>query len=297
MKKILLTGVTSFLGSNLAKNFLATGYEVVALKKTTSPIDRIKSIYENLTLVDSDELEINELFARHPNISAIIHTATSYGRNNESLSEIYRINTVIPLRLLEAGALAGVEIFINSDTTLNSFLNIYSLTKNQFLQWGKYFSSHQKIKFINMRLEQFYGYGESSDKLATYILQSCMANKPELRLTFGEQCRDFIYIDDVIAAYQLVLEGAQNFNIHFREFEVGSGKPISIKEFVNLAHSLTKSNTHLLFGAIPYRQDELMFSQANIEPLMKLGWACKVGLNDGLKLMMNQILSKSGFAP
>jgi CDP-paratose synthetase len=293
LKKILLTGATSFLGSSLANKLLSIGYEVVALKKTTSLMDRIETISENLTLVNIDELEIKDIFVKHANISAIIHTATSYGRHGESLDEIRRINTEIPLQLLEAGTLAGVEVFINSDTTLNSLLNIYSLTKNQFVQWGRYFSSNQNIKFINMRLEQFYGHGESPDKFVTYILQSCMANKPELRLTSGEQSRDFIYIDDVIAAYQLVLEEAQNFNTQFTQFEVGFGSAISIKEVVKLAHSLTKSNTQLLFGAIPYRRDELMFSQANIAPLMQLGWACKVGLNDGLRLMINKISSKN----
>jgi CDP-paratose synthetase len=291
-KKILLTGVTGFLGSHLAKALLFAGHEVVALKRRTSSLRRIESIADDLALVDVDGLDFDALFTQHNKIDAIIHTATAYGRNNETVSEIFDANTVFPLQLLDAGSRAGVKVFINTDTILDQYLNLYSLSKNQLLQWGKFFSIHNKLKFINLRLEHFYGPADDASKFTTYVINNCMANTPELKLTLGEQKRDFIYIDDVVSAYLLVLEKATDFDASFIEFDVGSGQSISIRSFVETVHRLTASHTHLSFGAMPYRRGEVMHSEADISGLSALDWQCQYDVVAGLKIVIEQERTK-----
>lgn len=282
-KKILLTGVTGFLGSHLAKALVSAGNEVVALKRKTSSLRRIESVAADLVLVDVDGLDFDALFTQHNNIDAIIHTATAYGRRNETLREIYTANTAFPLQLLDAGSRAGVKLFINTDTILDKYLNIYSLSKNQLLQWGKFFSIHHNIKFTNLRLEHFYGPTDDATKFTTHVIHNCMANTPELKLTLGEQERDFIYIDDVVSSYILVLEKAADFDQSFIELDVGSGKSISIRAFVEAVHSLTESKTKLIFGAVPYRLGEVMHSEADISGLRALGWQCQYDVATGLQ--------------
>jgi hypothetical protein len=41
---------------------------------------------------------------------------------------------------------------------------------------------------------------------------------------------------------------------------------------VETVHELTNSQTQLNFGVLPYRESEIMYSQANIQPLNKIGW-------------------------
>jgi len=287
-KKILLTGVTGFLGSHLAKNLLASGYEVVALKRKSSSLHRIASVASNIAFIDTDELDYEHLFRDCGKVDTIIHTATCYGRNDESVSEIFSANTEFPLRLLDAGNRAGVEVFLNTDTILDKYLNLYSLSKNQLLQWGKFFSIHEKIRFGNIRLEHFYGPGDDSTKFSTYVINSCMENVPELRLTKGEQKRDFIYIDDVVSAYMVLLEKMDSLEKSFAEFDVGSGKSVPIRTFVEKVHRLADSRTHLAFGALPYREGEVMHSEADISGLNALGWSCRYDLETGLKHVIEQ---------
>lgn len=287
MKRILLTGGTGFLGSHLAKAMVDRGYEVVALKRKSSSTKRINSIALNIELVDVDDLDLKKLFNNAKDIDAIIHTATCYGRNSESISEIFSANTVFPLQLLDAGSQAGVKIFINTDTILDKYLNLYSLSKNQLLQWGKFFSLHNEIKFINLRLEHFYGPGDDATKFTAFVINNCLRNTPELKLTLGEQKRDFIYINDVVAAYLLVLEKATDFNKSFIEFDVGSGRSVSIRHFAEIVHSLADSYTHLAFGAIPYREGEVMQSAADISGLTALGWQCQYDVAAGLKAVID----------
>ena len=291
-KKILLTGVTGFLGSHLAKALLTAGHEVIALKRRASSLRRIESIANELALVDVDGLDFDALFVQHGNIDAIVHTATAYGRKQESVIEIFAANTAFPLKLLEASSRAGVKVFVNTDTILDPYLNLYALSKNQLLQWGKFFSLHNKLTFINLRLEHFYGPNDDASKFTTFVIHSCMANKPELKLTLGEQKRDFIYITDLVNAYLMILQKAADFDDAFNEFDVGSGQSISIRSFVETVHRLTASKTHLLFGAVPYRQGEVMHSEAVISGLSALGWQSQYDLVAGLKKVIDEEGSK-----
>ena len=281
-KKILITGITGFLGSHIAKALLIKGYQVIALKRSGSPLLRIETILNDVILYDVDELDFEAIFRKHPKIDTVIHTATCYGRNGETINQIFDANTVFPLRLLEAASQAEVETFINTDTILDKYLNLYALSKNQFLEWGRFFSMHNRIHFSNMRLEHFYGSGDDDSKFTSFVIKGCYENIHELKLTLGEQKRDFIYIDDVVAAYILLVEKIWQISDRYTEFDIGSGDAISIRDFVECVHRVTESHTKLMFGALPYREGEVMLSQANVEPLRKLGWVCRTSLEQGL---------------
>jgi nucleoside-diphosphate-sugar epimerase len=287
-KRILLTGITGFLGSHLAKELVKNGYKVIALKRKSSSLARIKSIIRNVILYDIDELDFEMLFKKHGEIDAVIHTATSYGRNGESIGQIFEANTIFPMRLLEVASKAGVGLFINTDTILDKYLNIYSLSKNQFLQWGRFFSMLNRIHFSNLRLEHIYGPGDDDSKFTTFVIKSCIENVPTLELTLGEQKRDFIYIDDAISVYMLLVEKLEQLSERYVEFDVGSGSSIPIRDFVENVHRLTQSDTKLMFGALPYRYGEVMESHAKVESLRKLGWTCKTTLEQGLMKVIEE---------
>jgi nucleoside-diphosphate-sugar epimerase len=101
-------------------------------------------------------------------------------------------------------------------------------------------------------------------------------------LTPGLQKRDFIYIDDVVSAYLVLLEKAQQMKDAYMEFDVGSGQAVSIREFVETVHQLTNSRTKLRFGAVEYRKNETMESNANTAALRALGWQSATDLETGL---------------
>lgn len=284
-KIILLTGITGFLGSNIALALVENGYHIIGLKRKSSSINRIGSIINYVDLYDIDDIDFCDIFKKYDKIESIIHTATAYGRNNETPYEIFEANTGFPLKLLDAASVAGVSKFINTDTILDKYLNLYSLSKNHLLEWGKFYSMKNKIEFINMRLEHFYGPGDDDTKFTSYVINNCLSNSSKpLNLTLGEQKRDFIYIDDVVSAYLILLCRKMVSDDWFSEYDVGSGESVTIKDFVETVHNISKSKTVLNFGAVPYRVGEVMNSKANIAGLIKLGWKCSFTLEQGLKL-------------
>lgn len=286
-KRVVLTGATGFLGSHLAAEMHAAGHEVIALKRKSSSLQRVSGIASKLTMVDIEGMDFDGLFADFGEVDAIIHTATSYGRNNESVSEIFTANTEFPLRLLDAGNRAGVRAFLNTDTILDKYLNLYAFSKNQLLQWGKFFSMQEKITFWNLRLEHFYGPGDDATKFTAHVINSCLNNVPELNLTLGEQRRDFIHIDDVVSAYMILLANIEKSDKTLMEFDVGSGSSVSIREFVESVHAITQSSTRLNFGALPYREGEIMQSAADVRGLVAMGWQCRHDIQSGIRKVID----------
>ncbi|WP_295673721.1 NAD(P)-dependent oxidoreductase, partial [uncultured Mucilaginibacter sp.] len=197
-------------------------------------------------------------------------------------------NLVLPLKLLNAAIEAGVDLFINTDTVLDKLLNPYALSKGQFSEWGQFFADQKKIHFLNLKLEHFYGPNDDPTKFTAHVINSCLNNTPELNLTLGEQQRDFVFIDDVVSAYVLLLDKHNTFEENFVDIEIGSGIAITIKQFVETAHRLTASTTRLNFGAVPYRTGEAMYSKANTDKLESLGWQCQYDTETGINLIIKE---------
>ncbi|MDB9315382.1 NAD-dependent epimerase/dehydratase [Spirulina sp. CS-785/01] len=278
VKTVLLTGGTGFLGSQLASELLHNNYQVIILKRSFSNTQRIQSILPQVSLYDIDKIQLEQPFQDFPKIDAVIHTATCHGLNQEHLSEVLSANTWFPLRLLEIAADYQTSYFINTDTFYNKanyssqHRNGYTLSKKQFFSWGKLASQAEKIKFINLRIEHLFGAGDSEKKFVTFLFRSLIQNKPHLPLTQGEQKRDFIHVKDAISAYLTILQNSDKLDQWYHEYDVGRGEAVTLRSLIETIHQLSHSQTVLEFGAIPYRQGDIMYSQGDITALKQLGW-------------------------
>ncbi len=289
---ILVTGATGFLGSHLVKGLLKQGHKVIIMKRSFSNTWRLQEILPLLISYDLDTIDFTQPFQDIPSIDAIIHTATCYGRNKENISYLAQTNTLFPLQLLERAIKYNIPTFINTDTVLDKFLNPYALSKKHLREWGQYFANLEKIRFVNIKLEHMYGEDDDDSKFTSYVINSCLNNVKKLELTAGEQKRDFIYIEDVVSAYLILLDQAHQQSGYFQDYELGSGEAVSIRELVEMIHKMTQSRTKLNFGVIPYRPQEVMHSQADISQLTSLGWQLQSTLEQGLLSTINAYLNR-----
>jgi nucleoside-diphosphate-sugar epimerase len=99
-------------------------------------------------------------------------------------------------------------------------------------------------------------------------------------LTAGEQRWDYIYVTDAAeAVYQAAVspKAAGVYNL-------GSGQVRTIRHIAERIREQIDPNLPLGFGEVPYRPDQVMHLQANIERLRQdLGWFPRVPLDLGLK--------------
>lgn len=284
---ILLTGATGYLGSHLAEAFVTSGNKVALLTRSNSNRCHLANILPGLAIYEMEQDGLTTAF-QDIQFDAIVHTATCYGRFGELPVEVFSANTAWPLQLLETAVAASTPLFINTDTSLDRFINPYALSKKQFSEWGYCFAGQEKIRFVNVVLEHFYGPGDLESKFVTRIVRSCLRNEPELRLTAGTQRRDFICIDDVVAAYLLLLRDEIYSGPAFQEYGLGSGVTVPVHDLVVMVKSLTGSNIKLNFGAVPLRRNEIMDLHADISGLQSLGWQPQVSLADGLTQMIKE---------
>ncbi|MDK2977665.1 MAG: hypothetical protein PWP52_379 [Bacteroidales bacterium] len=273
---ILITGINGYLGSSLAKS-LHENYNIIGLEYSLHNLNRINDYNFNVYSVENGIPD--ELFVENK-IDIIIHTATFYGRQNESVRTLANANLFIPFDLLDKSIKNGCNTFINTDTVLDRFVSAYALTKNHFREW-LYFRRCE-IKIVNMQLEHFYGPGAPETNFITAMIKRLKQNETSIDLTEGKQLRDFIYIDDVVNAYQTILKSQDLFD-NYSEYQVSTKQYISIKKLMMTLKHLTGSTSKLNFGAIPYRENELMHSETDNSALVKLGWRPLNTINEGLQ--------------
>ena len=286
---ILLTGCTGFLGSYLLKSFVDCGYKVIGLKRSTSNTYRVENYLNNVIFYNIDKIELSRVFEEHT-IVIVVNTVTNYGRKDTEITSIINTNLLFGLKLLEESINNNIKAFINTDTLLDRNINSYALSKAQLVDWMR-FLSNKNTKMINIKIEHMYGLLDDENKFIYWLINQLKQNVEKIDLTSGIQKRDFIYIDDIVNAYQIIIN---NINIlsNFEEFELGTGTSIEVKEFINKIYSDLSKNqdltTKLNFGAIPYRENENMNMEANTSKLNKLSWKAKVSIEDGIKKILNK---------
>ena len=287
---ILLTGATGFLGSHLLELLISNKNKVVILKRLTSNTTRIDHLLSNVVSYNIDETDIEDVF-KEESISSIIHTACTYGRNKESLAEIVNNNVKFGLKLLEEGIKYNVKTFINTDSLLPKNVNSYSLSKSQFYEWLKMNSGN--IQVINLKIEHMYGPKDDKNKFIYWLINEMIHGTNTIDLTSGTQKRDFIYIEDVVSAFNLVLKKKSELS-SLNEFDVGTGNFCEVKKFVLLiAERLEKKYnkeiiSRLNFGAISYRQSDIMTPDLDNSKLINLGWKYCFGIEEGIRKIIKE---------
>lgn len=292
-KSVLLTGATGFLGSHILESLISCGeYQVICLKRSFSDIRRIKHLSSpELIFYDLDKSSLGKIFAEN-RIDIILHTATEYGRRDNSIHQVLSTNLLFPIEIIDVAIKHKVKCFINTDSFFNksnfsySHLLDYSLSKKSLLTWMKHLSG--KMQFVNVILEHIYGENDNIEKFVEKMIQSiAVKHDKAIDLTYGHQRRDFIYIKDVVSAYLKIIDFSIKEKFTYRTFEVGIGESTEVREFVETIKKCSKSNTKLNFGSIPYFSDEIMDSKANINEITQLGWIPNYSIVEGISETLN----------
>lgn len=281
---ILLTGATGFLGSHLLKKLLQDGYYVAVLKRSHSNCSRIEEEIKKCWTYDIDCTPPDMIF-QEKKFDAVIHCATDY-RKNIPADRVAESNLIFPLQLLEAAIEAQCPYFINTDSFFTKqlperfekrqmlYAPEYTLSKYQFREWGKLRAIEGKIIFVNLQMEHIYGPDDGEGKFVTFLIRSMQNGVQELDLTDGIQIRDFIYVEDAVSAYLAVLEHMKELS-GYCHFEVGTGISHTVRELVETIRAGLGAETRLNFGKRLRTESEIMFSTAQVEHLMQLGWEPK----------------------
>lgn len=276
--RILLTGATGFLGRVLTRTLLLQGHQVVALsRRSDQPLDLAAGV-EALPYTAQGAAAALE---RGP-VDAVVHAACAYDRDGITPAELVEANLSRPL---EVALACGTRIgrWVNLGTGLPPATSGNALAKDQFAQWLAYLPPSQLAPRVNLRLQHFYGPGDSPRKFPTLVARACL-RRETLDLTAGTQRRDFLYVDDAATAIQVACEAGLDGN--WSQVDVGSGSAPTVRDFCERIQALAGGG-ELHFGARPFRPSEPSLCVADTGALERWGWRPRVGLDEGLRRLVD----------
>ena len=290
---ILLTGATGFLGSHLLKALISEGYDITVLKRSSSNCRRIQENLDKCRVYDIDCVTLDTVF-HNRFVDAVIHCATEYGKKAAQAVETVNGNLIFPLQVLEAAISAKCPYFINTDSFFTKQLPArflqsqelyspeYTLSKYQFREWGRLRAIERKINFINLQMEHIYGPDDGEEKFVAFLIRTMQNEVKELDLTDGIQIRDFIHVDDVVAAYLVILARLGELS-GYCHFEVGTGISRTVRELTETIHAELDASTKLNFGGVPRKGSEIMFSTARQITSENISLAAQISLETGIR--------------
>jgi len=292
--KVLLTGITGFIGSHVARQLLATEGEVYGLVRQGSNPWRIEDIQASLKLVQADladEAALKELMTRlKPD--AILHLAwfAEPGVYIHSMQNLDMLTA--SLRLAALAASSGCQYFMGAGTCFEYDLSYGYLSESTPVKpQSIYAASKLAFKYMLDQIGRtngmetawarlFYQYGAFEDKrrVVPAVITSLLNHQTQ-KLTSGEQIRDYLHVEDVASALTAIF--------HQRvtgEVNLGSGNPITIRALTTKIGTLLGRANLLEYGAIPQNPQDPRFVCANNRRLVEqTGWKPRYDLEEGLQ--------------
>lgn len=271
--RIGVTGAKGFMGTHLLNALKGRGTVVTLPRRNGLPGKReLKRFVTDTDLIfhlggvnrDTDEEILNgNILATSRLLDAVLKDGKPSARIVfASSSQVYTLaNCKAPIR--ETGK-------TNPDT-------VYGVSK----QSAEYLIRNSGIPFVILRIANVYGPGCRPNYNSVVATLCCRAIKglPLVINGNGKQCRDFVYIEDVVQAFMLA--GFKSVAGSGKIFNVSSGRMVSLKQIVTKIGRLHE-NTKVEFlkdkmnSEISYCCDSSKFSK-------KYGWQPRVSLSKGIE--------------
>src|SRR3989338_3463935 len=299
--RILMTGATGFIGSNLIRDLCqTTDHAFSIVKRERSDTSALSDILDKIKVYTLDPAADNiyEILAQEkPDM--IIHLATLFlgSHSRAQVPLLVESNILFPTKLLDAMASSGVRKFINTGSFSEHWnckteydpVNLYSSTKRALEDILCYYVNAHHIKAITLKLFDTYGPHDPRPKIFSILKKGLREDSP-IDLSPGQQTIDFLYIEDVVEAYKKAIEFlGKDTDVSYETVFIGSGQSHTIREVVSIFQEVAGRKINVNWGARSYREREIMIAIADIRKADDLlAWRPRVSLKQGLSKMMTE---------
>ena len=213
-KRIVITGGTGFVGSNMCRRLASLGHEIHLLVRPSHNDWRIQDILSELQIYSVDFLDIKVLKSILSMIQPdwIFHLAAygAYSFQNDT-TNILNTNFISTHHLVEAALDVGFESFVNTGSSSEYGFKTKAHTENDVLEPNSYYAvskaattlycsytaKHKKVQMPTLRLYSVYGRYEDPRRLMPRLILKALESQYPPLVT-PDTARDFIFIEDVI---------------------------------------------------------------------------------------------------
>lgn len=292
--KILVTGATGFIGTNLTQE-LRKKYELYILGQFEGDPEKLGLP----GIIMTDDIQRLADYIKEKEIEGIIHLASLYLtiHTPEQVKELVSSNVYFGTAVLEAASLAGcVKWFLNTGSIWQNYnvkgtaynpVNLYAATKQAFIDMAKYYSDVFGIKFCTLKLCDTYGPNDTRRKIFK-LFKDYSESGEVLKMSPGEQKIDLVYITDIIAGFIRLAELLASDAEFKDEYVLTSGEQIPLKELANHFCEVSGRKLNIEWGGRPYRDREVMVPWKGT-PVP--GWKAEVDVDKGIMLYLGYRVS------
>lgn len=310
-KKLLITGVAGFIGSNLAEYFVKQGYYVVGLDNfSTGKWENIAQLSHNpnFTFIEGDIRNFEACTTAVKGCNYVLHQA-ALGSVPRSINDPITSNDVNIngfLNMITAARNENVTRFIYAassstygdsealpkvEDVIGKPLSPYAITKYVNELYADVFSKTYGIETIGLRYFNVFGRkqdpnGAYAAAIPKFVLQFMRYESPVINGD-GNFSRDFTYIDNVIHMNELAIN-TLNKNAVNQIYNTAFGDRTTLNDLVKIIQQELSvldpniADVKIIHG--PNRIGDIPHSLASIEKAKSLlNYAPKFNLEAGLK--------------
>ena len=296
--KILITGATGFVGTTLIPFLYNKGLQDICLLVRNEK--KAENLFGNYRLqIISTESENWPLQVSAYNPEVVLHMAAYFtGRHDEeNICRLISSNITLTSLLLEAISKTNCQHFINIGT-FTEFRNgtgeyapnnFYSATKTAERPIIAYFQSISKWNWINVVVYSPYGRYNNYKKVIDYMADAMGAEKP-VDFTKGEQCLDFIHVDDIADFFFTLIQKLPQLTDRYYQFHLGTGNGHTIREVGRIMEQVWHEQLNGNWGGRDYSAQDVMHAVAPIENNLRyLNWKAKINMKEGIEIFKRDI--------
>jgi len=284
--KILITGSSGFIGSNLVNYLRKYGYTVYGLSRS-------KTSDKNIFNIDlSNQHKLNENLQKNQ-YDAVIHLAAEIYNSDPFV--LFEANCKNTLNLLSACKTNSINKVIFASTHLvygdSQYLPIdeehplnpisnYAISKLIAENICKMFFLSYGTEIITLRISSVVGFGQPETFVIPTILNQII-NKREIVLhkyENGFQLMDLVRIDDVCKVFHQACKSKIKYGV----YNAASGKPVTIQDLLSSLSKITtigkiktkhikKKTNHFVYD-IKKLIDDLNFKPSTVDENFLNSW-------------------------
>ncbi|MHB8792566.1 MAG: NAD-dependent epimerase/dehydratase family protein [Thermoleophilia bacterium] len=283
-RSFLLTGGAGFLGRHISKALLERGHAVRVLDNLSGcPDSNLNQLMSGVDFRKGDIVSADDVRDALEGIDIVVHLAAH--RTQESWNDpllTHRVNCTSTLSLLTLARESSVtrlvyastaavygdsQVFPQNEDHIVRPASPYALSKLSAENYCRFYADTNQLETVSLRYFNVFGPGQNRQSrysgVITAFISSLLEDKPCPIFGSGLQARDFIYIDDAVAA---TLAACELPGISGQVINVGSGQSHTILELAERLGALLGRNR--MPRHLEPRFSDIARSQADISRLI-----------------------------
>ena len=283
MKKILITGVSGYIGGFFIKNTSFKDYQVHFVYRNANVSSKLLKKFNGHELKKDNTIrDIVELIK--PNIIYHFAGLTNSNDDYESCNNLIESNVIFFTDMISVAVKNNIKRVVVASTHWQNYTigNFYTITKKFQEEILEFYSNKYKFKGISVRIPDVFGPNDSRKKIWQLIVESIKTNKL-IEMTSGNQDVDLLYVKDIIEAFYLTLD--LKSSKFFDRYNLTSNNIKSLRAIIKDFEDIYQSEANIIYGVKPHRYGEVL--KLNIPENMLPNWQPKHDIRSAILDLIN----------